>query len=62
LFVSNVLFFPVKITVLFDKSHIDDLSDEKKYLDSLVNLLKSKRNDSITRDLYLNIASEYYYK
>ena len=50
-------------TVLFDKSHIDDLSENKKekYLDSIVNLLKSKRNDNITRDLYLNIASEYYY-
>jgi tetratricopeptide (TPR) repeat protein len=49
--------------ILFDKSHIDDLSGNRKekYLDSIVNLLKSKRNDSITRNLYLNIASEYYY-
>ncbi len=51
-------------TVLFDKSHIDDLSVNKKekYLDSIVDLLlKSKENDSIIRDLYLKIASEYYY-
>ncbi|WP_426094734.1 tetratricopeptide repeat-containing sensor histidine kinase [Flavobacterium sp. DSR2-3-3] len=51
------------VTVLFDKSHINDLSVNKKekYLDSIVNLLKSKENDSIIRDLYLKVASEYYY-
>ncbi|MFC6243521.1 ATP-binding protein [Flavobacterium psychroterrae] len=39
------------------------MSENKKeyYLDSIVDLLKSKKNDSVTRNLYLNIASEYYY-
>ncbi|MDI5888452.1 tetratricopeptide repeat-containing sensor histidine kinase [Flavobacterium yafengii] len=50
-------------TVLFDKSHIDDLSGNRKekYLDSLVVSLKSKKNDATVRDMYLKIASEYYY-
>ena len=50
-------------TVLFDKSQIDDLSVNKKekYLDSIVDLLKLKKNDSKLRDLYFNVASEYYY-
>lgn len=50
-------------TVLFDKSQIDDLSVNKKerYLDSIVDLLKSKKNNSVIRDVYLKIASEYYY-
>ncbi|KQB41367.1 tetratricopeptide repeat-containing sensor histidine kinase [Flavobacterium aquidurense] len=30
-------------------------------MDSITDLLKSKKNDSVTRNLYLNIASEYYY-
>ncbi|MET3019340.1 tetratricopeptide repeat-containing sensor histidine kinase [Flavobacterium hydatis] len=49
--------------VLFDKSHIDGLSGSKKeiYLDSIVNILKFRKDDSIVRDLYLKIASEYYY-
>jgi signal transduction histidine kinase len=49
--------------ILFDKTHIDNLSENKKeyYLDSIIDLLKSKKNDSVTRSLYLNIASEYYY-
>lgn len=50
-------------TVLFDKSHIDDLSGNRKekYLDSIAGSLKSKKNNAIVRDLYLKIASEYYY-
>lgn len=50
-------------TILFDKSQIDNLSVNKKekYLDSIAELLKSKKNDSIVRDLYLKLASEYYY-
>lgn len=48
---------------MFDRIHFDDLSESKKehYLDSIVVLLKGKKNDSITRNLYLDIASEYYY-
>lgn len=50
-------------TVLFDKIHINELSESKKeyYLDSIVVLLKNRKNDSVTRNLYLDIASEYYY-
>ncbi|SHL03813.1 tetratricopeptide repeat-containing sensor histidine kinase [Flavobacterium chilense] len=49
--------------ILYDQIHIDNLSENKKkyYLDSIVELLKSKKNDSVVRNLYLNIASEYYY-
>ncbi|TDE03874.1 ATP-binding protein [Flavobacterium hiemivividum] len=50
-------------TVLFDKSHFDGLSGNRKekYLDSLVGSLKSKKNDATVRDIYLKIAAEYYY-
>jgi len=50
-------------TILFDKIHINELSESKKehYLDSIVVLLKNRKNDSVTRNLYLDIASEYYY-
>ncbi|PIF30226.1 histidine kinase/DNA gyrase B/HSP90-like ATPase [Flavobacterium sp. 9] len=64
LFLMLLLFSCKKhTTVLFDKSHIDNLSVDKKekYLDSIVDLLKSKKNDSVIRDLYLKVASEYYY-
>jgi signal transduction histidine kinase len=50
-------------TVLFNKSFLDGLEKDKKehYLDSISELLKSKENDSIVRETYLNIATEYYY-
>lgn len=60
-----IIFFSCKKNepILFDKIHIDGLLECKKeeYLDSIIDLLKSKKNDSITRNLYLKIASEYYY-
>jgi signal transduction histidine kinase len=34
---------------------------KEKYLDSISDLLKSKENDSIVREAYLNVATEYYY-
>lgn len=48
---------------MFDRIHFDDLSESKKehYLDSIMVLLKGKKNDSVTRNLYLDVASEYYY-
>ncbi|MFQ6601915.1 sensor histidine kinase [Flavobacterium sp. C3NV] len=51
------------MSILFDKIHINELSESKKeyYLDSIVVLLKNRKNDSGTRNLYLDIASEYYY-
>lgn len=58
-------FFSCKknVTILFDKIYINELSESKKeyYLDSIVVLLKNRKNDSVTRNLYLDIASEYYY-
>lgn len=48
---------------LFDKGSFNSLSEgnKEKYLDSVIVLLKSKKNDSMTRNLYLRVASEYYY-
>ncbi|MFV5693086.1 ATP-binding protein [Flavobacterium sp. LT1R49] len=50
-------------TALFDKTYLDGLGKNKKekYLDSIIDLLKSKENDSIVREVYLNVATEYYY-
>jgi signal transduction histidine kinase len=49
-------------SVSIDKIHINTLKKEKKekYLDSIASLLKSKTNDSIVRNLYLKLATEYY--
>lgn len=49
-------------TTLFDKSFLELEKNKKEhYLDSLGNLLKSKANDSIVREIYLKVATEYYY-
>ena len=65
LFVLVFSFFSCKKNedILFDDNHINSLSESKKecYLDSIVVLLKTKKNDSVTRNLYLDVASEYYY-
>jgi signal transduction histidine kinase len=52
-----------KHTLLFDKTYLDGLEKNKKenYLDSVGTLLKSKENDSIVREDYLKVATEYYY-
>ena len=49
-------------TILFDKKFLEGLEKNKKerYLDSIGTLLKSKANDSIVRNLYLKVATEYY--
>ncbi|WP_235832372.1 sensor histidine kinase [Flavobacterium zhairuonense] len=48
---------------LFNEKYYKSLSsDEKvKYLDSIVLLLPSKKNDTIVRDLYLKAGEEYYF-
>ncbi|MFE3872163.1 sensor histidine kinase [Flavobacterium sp. ZS1P70] len=58
---SNV--YEKQVTILLNKSYLDNLekSKKEKYLDSITDLLKSKKNDSIVRNLYLKIATEYYY-
>jgi signal transduction histidine kinase len=55
--------FEKNTTVFLDKNYIHDLDKNKKeqYLDSIVNLLRQKKNDSVARNLYLGIATEYYY-
>jgi signal transduction histidine kinase len=52
-----------KETLLFNKSHLDglEINKKEKYLDSISNLLNSKENNSIVREAYLNVATEYYY-
>lgn len=59
------LFFSCKKNdiILFDKIHIDNLSEKNKehYLDSIFDLLKNKKNDSVVRNLYLDVALQYYY-
>ncbi|MFV5700763.1 ATP-binding protein [Flavobacterium sp. XS2P12] len=49
-------------TIIFDKSYLDGLkkNEKEKYLDSLGDLLKSKENDSVVREVYLKAATEYY--
>ncbi|MFV5697800.1 ATP-binding protein [Flavobacterium sp. ZT3R17] len=49
-------------TTLFDKIYLDGLEKNKKekYLDSIGDLLKSKDNNSIVRETYLKVATEYY--
>jgi signal transduction histidine kinase len=65
LFFLLIIFFSCKKNepILFNETHFSSLAESKKekYLDSIINLLKSKKNDSVTRSLYLKIASEYYY-
>jgi signal transduction histidine kinase len=48
--------------VLFNRSYFDGLEKEKKekYLDSIGDLLKFKKNYPIVRETYLNVATEYY--
>lgn len=55
--------FEKNTAIFLDKNLIDKLDKNKKekYLDSIVDLLKFKKNDSIVRNLYLKTATEYYY-
>lgn len=48
--------------IIFDKSYLDGLkkNEKEKYLDSLGDLLESKDNDSVVREVYLKAATEYY--
>lgn len=51
-------------SVFFDSSYSDDLGikEKKKYLDSIDNLIGYVNvNDTITRNLHLKLALEYYY-
>lgn len=49
-------------TILFDKNFLEGLEKNKKeqYLDSIGDLLQSKENDSVVRESYLKVATEYY--
>lgn len=50
-------------TIFFDKNYADNLEGNKKeqYLDSIVLVLKSQRNNLQIRNTYLKVASQYYY-
>lgn len=52
-----------KENITFNQKHFDTLSgaQKEKYLDSVVVLLKGKKNDSVVRNLYLKTGEEYYY-
>ncbi|WP_428232502.1 sensor histidine kinase [Flavobacterium sp.] len=54
---------PPSATIRFNQKYFDTISgtEKIKYLDSVVILLKGKKNDSILRDLYLKTGEEYYY-
>jgi signal transduction histidine kinase len=55
---------PEKKHVIFFDNNYNNLTKLKKenYLDSLSDLLiKTKENDTLTRNLYLELATEYYY-
>lgn len=46
---------------LFDKSFLElEKNIKEHYLDSIGTLLQSKANDSIVREIYLKVATEYY--
>ncbi|MBO9583594.1 MAG: ATP-binding protein [Flavobacterium sp.] len=49
--------------ILLSKSQLNNLSpyQKEKYLDSILFLLKYQKNDSIIRNLYFRISTEYYY-
>lgn len=49
--------------IIFDKEHLSKISviEKEKYLDSILLLLKRRKNDSLTRDTYLKVGEEYYY-
>jgi len=49
--------------IVFSKDVFDKIPNEKKefFLDSLEDRLKFEKNDTITRNLYLQISEEYFY-
>jgi signal transduction histidine kinase len=49
--------------ILLSKNQLNNLSSyqKEKYLDSILFLLKYQKNDSIIRNLYFRVSTEYYY-
>lgn len=49
--------------LLFEKEYLNksDKKQKNKYLDSIVESLQNKKNDSVSRSLYLKVACKYYY-
>ncbi|OXG09130.1 histidine kinase [Flavobacterium araucananum] len=50
----------IKSTISFDDKHLVGKKKEK-YLDSIFDLLKTQKNDSVIRNLYFKLSTEYYY-
>ncbi|WP_238160794.1 ATP-binding protein [Flavobacterium cupreum] len=46
--------------ISFDHNHLEGRKEEQ-YLDSILHLLKNQKNDSIIRNLYFKISTQYYY-
>ncbi len=50
----------IEKTLLFNSNHLDSKKKEK-YLDSIFNVLKHEENDSVVRNFYFKLSTEYYY-
>jgi signal transduction histidine kinase len=50
----------IKTSISFSNKYLEGAKKEK-HLDSIFNLLNAKKNDSVIRNLYFSIATEYYY-
>ncbi|WP_291286913.1 tetratricopeptide repeat-containing sensor histidine kinase [Flavobacterium sp.] len=49
-----------KTTISFDDTYLKG-EEKEKYLDSIFELLKIQKNDSLTRSLHFKLSTEYYY-
>jgi len=50
----------IKETLSFDNNHLESKKNEK-YLDSIFKVLQIQENDSVIRNLYFKLSTEYYY-
>lgn len=50
----------IKTTLSFDNNHLESKKKEK-YLDSIFNVLQVQENDSVIRNFYFKLSTEYYY-
>ncbi|MDX6183164.1 ATP-binding protein [Flavobacterium sp. Fl-77] len=50
----------IKTTLSFDNNHLESKKKEK-YLDSIFNVLRVQENDSVIRNFYFKLSTEYYY-
>lgn len=50
----------IKTSISFSNKYLEG-SKKEKHLDSIFNLLNVKKNDSVIRNLYFSLSTEYYY-